>query len=137
MTDKLTYTFNKQEKLKSRKLTKQLFAEGKSFLVFPIKVVYLPIIESSDFPIKIGVSASSRTFKHAVDRNRIKRVLKEQYRLNKAPLHKFIINQQQQIAVFFIYINKTLPEKDLIEKKLPIIIKKLITILNEAIVATD
>ena len=137
MTDKLTYTFNKQEKLKSRKLTKQLFAEGKSFLVFPIKVVYLPIIESSDFPIKIGVSASSRTFKHAVDRNRIKRVLKEQYRLNKAPLHKFIINQQQQIAVFFIYINKTLPEKDLIEKKMHIIIKKLITILNEAIVATD
>ena len=64
-----TLTFNKQEKLKSRKLTKQLFAEGKSFLVFPIKVVYLPIVELVDFPIKVGVSASSKTFKHAVDRN--------------------------------------------------------------------
>ena len=136
MTDKPTHIFNKQEKLKSRKLTKQLFAEGKSFLVFPIKVVYIPITESSDFPIKIGVSASSRTFKHAVDRNRIKRVLKEQYRLNKAPLHDFIISHQQQIAVFFIYINKTLPEKDLIEKKMPIIIKKLITVLNETIATT-
>ena len=133
MSDKATYNFNKQEKLKSRKLTKQLFAEGKSFLVFPIKVTYLPITEPCDFPIKIGVSASSRMFKKAVDRNRIKRVLKEQYRLNKAPLHNFIINHQQKVAIFFIYIHKTLPEKDLIEKKMPIIINKLITALHETV----
>ncbi len=129
-------TFNKQEKLKSRKLTKELFAEGKSFLIFPVKVVYLAISETVDFPIKIGVSASSRTFKHAVDRNRIKRVLKEQYRLNKLPLHEHIFASNQQIAVFFIYINKTLPEKGLIEKKMPIIINKLIAAINETTTTT-
>ncbi|MBC7722691.1 MAG: ribonuclease P protein component [Pedobacter sp.] len=132
----LTLTFNKQEKLKSRKLTKQLFAEGKSFLVFPIKVVYLPITEAVNFPIKIGVSASSKTFKNAVDRNRIKRVLKEQYRLNKLPLHQHIIATKQQIAVFFIFIDKTLPQKGLVEKKMPIIINKLIQTINETIVTT-
>ncbi len=129
-------TFNKQEKLKSRKLTKQLFAEGKSFLVFPIKVVYLPIVELVNFPIKIGVSASSKTFKHAVDRNRIKRVLKEQYRLNKLPLHQHITATKQQIAIFFIFIDKILPRNGLMEKKMPIIIQKLITTLNENIAAT-
>ncbi len=131
-----TFSFNKQEKLKSRKLTKQLFAEGKSFLVFPVKVVYLPVEEAIDFPIKIGVSASSRTFKKAVDRNRIKRVLKEQYRLNKQPLHQHVADTSKQVAAFFIYIDKVLPEKGLVEKKMPIIIKKLITALNETIATT-
>ena len=132
-----TLTFNKQEKLKSRKLTKQLFAEGKSFLVFPIKVVYLPITDVVDFPIKIGVSASSRTFKHAVDRNRIKRVLKEQYRLNKLPLHQHIIATKQQIAIFFIFIDKIVPQNGLVERKMPIIINKLIHTLNETTAATN
>ena len=131
-----TLTFNKQEKLKSRKLTKQLFAEGKSFLVFPIKVVYLPITDVVDFPIKIGVSASSRTFKHAVDRNRIKRVLKEQYRLNKLPLHQHIIATKQQIAIF-IFIDKIVPQNGLVERKMPIIINKLIHTLNETTAATN
>ena len=132
-----TLTFNKQEKLKSRKLTKQLFAEGKSFLVFPIKVVYLPITDVVDFPIKIGVSASSRTFKHAVDRNRIKRVLKEQYRLNKLPLHQHIIATKQQIAIFFIFIDKIVPQNGLVERKMPVIINKLIHTLNETTAATN
>lgn len=131
-----TFTFNKQEKLKSRKLIQQLFADGKSFLVFPIKVMYLQVTEAMDFPLKIGVSASSRSFKKAVDRNRIKRVLREQYRLNKLPLHQFITEKNQQIAVFFLYIGKALPEKGLVEKKMPIIIQKLITTFNETIATT-
>ena len=131
-----TFSFNKQEKLKSRKLTKQLFAEGKSFLVFPIKVMYLPVKEPLDFPIKIGVSASSRTFKHAVDRNRIKRVMREQYRLSKLPLHEYTTTNNQQVIAFFLYINKTLPEKGLIEKKMPIIMQKLIAALHETTAAT-
>lgn len=137
MSSKHPFTFNKQEKLKSRKLIQQLFAEGKSFLVFPVKVMYLQKTEPMDFPLKIGVSASSRSFKKAVDRNRIKRVLREQYRLNKLPLHQFITKNNQQIAVFFLYISKALPEKGLVEKKMPIIIQKLITALDETIVATS
>ncbi|MBC7720444.1 MAG: ribonuclease P protein component [Pedobacter sp.] len=131
-----TFTFNKQEKLKSRKLIQQLFAEGKSFLVFPVKVMYLQVAEPMDFPLKVGVSASSRSFKKAVDRNKIKRVLREQYRLNKLPLHNFVTENNQHTAVFFLYIGKALPEKGLIEKKMPIIIQKLITTFNETIVAT-
>lgn len=133
MPTKHSFTFNKQEKLKSRKLIQQLFAEGQSFLVFPVKVMYLQVAEPMDFSLKVGVSASSRSFKKAVDRNRIKRVLREQYRLNKLPLHQFITENNQQIVVFFIYIGKALPEKGLVEKKMPIIIQKLINTINETV----
>ena len=64
----------------------QLFAEGKSFSVFPVKVFYLPIQKEGKQMIKVGVGVSARNFKKAVDRNRIKRLLRECYRLNKLSL---------------------------------------------------
>ncbi|MFY7900785.1 MAG: ribonuclease P protein component [Chitinophagaceae bacterium] len=125
------FTFNKQEKLKSKKLIESLFANGKSFLVFPVKVMYLPITETVDFPLKIGVTASSRNFKKAVDRNRIKRILREQYRLNKLPLHTYVQENNLQLAVFFMYIDKSVVTTAVMKKKMPIIINKLIQVLHE------
>jgi len=127
------YTFNKQEKLKSKKLIESVFTKGKSFLVFPVKVMYLVVDEPLDFPIKIGVTASSRSFKKAVDRNRIKRILREQYRLHKLPLHEFTTEHQIQIAVFFMFIDKAVPPTSLVKKKMPLIIEKLIKSLDETI----
>lgn len=133
MIDKQSYNFNKQEKLKSRKLIEKLFAEGKTFLVFPVKVVYMIVDEPMDFPIKIGVSASKKNFKTAVNRNRIKRLLKENYRLNKHPLHDYTTNNGKQVALFFMFIDKTLPENSLLQKKMPLIIDKLIKALGETV----
>lgn len=133
MIDKQSYNFNKQEKLKSRKLIEKLFAEGKTFLVFPVKVVYMIVDEPMDFPIKIGVSASKKNFKTAVNRNRIKRLLKENYRLNKQPLHNYMTNNGKQVALFFMFIDKTLPENSLLQKKMPLIIDKLIKALGETV----
>jgi len=126
-----SYTFNKKEKLKSRKLTEQLFASGKSFLVFPVKVMYLHVTELMDFPVKIGVSVSSKKYKKAVDRNRIKRVLRENYRLNKHPLIQAAKDNNQQIVAFFLYIDKALPDKTILQRKMPQIVDKLITAINE------
>ncbi len=132
------FSFKKNEKLKSRKLTELLFAKGKSFLVFPIKVVYLgvpPITDAQALPpserLKVGVSVSNRKFKNAVDRNRIKRLLREYYRTTKHPLLQYAQGQNQQIAVFFMYIDKQLPPKGLIDKKMPIVLDKLINLLSE------
>jgi len=133
LIDKQSYNFNKQEKLKSRKLIEKLFAEGKTFLVFPVKVVYMIVDEPMDFPIKIGVSASKKNFKTAVNRNRIKRLLKENYRLNKQPLHNYMTNNGKQVALFFMFIDKTLPENSLLQKKMPLIIDKLIKALGETV----
>ena len=88
--------------------------------------------EPMDFPLKIGVSASSKKFKKAVDRNRIKRLVKEYYRMNKHPLHNFLNVDGKQLVVFFMYIDKGLPEHALLKRKMPLIIEKLISTLSEA-----
>ena len=69
-------TFKKQEKLKKSKLIEQLFTQGKSLTVFPIKLIYLEIDHDSPYKIQAGVTVSKRNFKNAVDRNKIKQIAK-------------------------------------------------------------
>lgn len=108
----------------------QLFATKKSFSIFPVKVFYTEVQEQLDFPLKVGVGASSKVFKKAVDRNRIKRLLREAYRLNKQPLHNFANEQEKQVAVFMLFIDKTLPTITELQTKMPLVIDKLIKQLS-------
>src|SRR4051812_20832848 len=80
-----------------------------------------------DNVVKAGVGASSRTFKKAVQRNRIKRLLREAYRLNKQPLHHFLQTHNRQLVVFLLYIDKQMPQKDSIQTKMPVILEKLMS----------
>jgi ribonuclease P protein component len=108
-------TYSKQEKLKSRKALEQLFAKGKSFSVFPIKVFFtvsdVSVSDVIDNPalVQAGVGVSSRIFKKAHDRNKVKRLLREVYRTQKQPLYTSVASNQQQLNVFFLYIGKELP----------------------------
>ncbi len=120
-----TFSYNKKEKLKSRKALEQLFAKGKSFSVFPVKVFYMPMSETMDYPVKVGVGVSARNFKKATDRNRIKRLLRESYRLNKLSLNALVETKQKQMAVFFLYIGKELPEYVLLTEKMQAALKRL------------
>ncbi len=88
-------------------------------------------VEPMDFAIKTGVGASSRHFKKAVDRNRIKRLLREAYRTEKNPLYECLNTQQKQITLFFLYIDKFLPEKSTIKSIMPQIIERLVKKINE------
>lgn len=126
-----TFTYNKQEKLKSRKQLEALFAKGKSLLFFPVKVIYLMPDTPMDNLIKTGVGASSRTFKKAVQRNRIKRLLREAYRLHKHPLHRFLEEHNCQLILFLLYIDKGLPRKNSIEAKMGAILDKLMQDLSK------
>jgi ribonuclease P protein component len=96
-------TFNKTEKLKSKKLIEQLFNEGNAVTVFPLKLIFIETTYNSNISIKTGVSVSKRNFKRAVDRNRIKRLLREAYRLNKQELFNTITTQY---AFMILYIGK-------------------------------
>jgi ribonuclease P protein component len=131
------FTYGKKEKLKSRKLTEQLFGSGKSFTVFPLKVFYsqnpadMPINETQEFPLKVGVSVSVRNFKKATDRNRIKRLLREAYRTEKIPLLEFAKTNDMQLALFIIYIDKTLPDYAFIKSKMQFALERLIKHLHE------
>ena len=79
----MKYTLGKEERLKSRKIIGRLYEEGKSIKAFPLRMVYIQTEHTSNFPCQVGVSVPKRNFKKAVDRNRIKRLLRENYRLQK------------------------------------------------------
>ena len=79
----MKFTLGKKERLKSKKLIEQLYAEGKSIKVFPFRMVFLQVQHTSYFPCQVGFSVPKRNFKLAVSRNRIKRLMRETYRLQK------------------------------------------------------
>ena len=96
----MKFNYPKSEKLKSKNTIDLLFSEGKSFSKYPLRLVYVPIDEAMESPIKFGVSVSKKYFKKAVDRNYFKRVLRESYRLNKHLLPDFA---RKPYAMMFFY----------------------------------
>ena len=134
------YTLKKAEKLKSRKRIDLLFKKGRSFSVFPYKVFYLltPAPASPGRPpsgapghppvppTQTGFGVSSRHFKKAVDRNRIKRLGREAWRLQKHTLAGQLAKKRVSIALFFVYIGKELPDYPTITDKIGVILQKLI-----------
>lgn len=119
------FTLGKNERLKSRKSIEQLFAEGKKIVVAPYKVLYMlnPAVQESSLAFGTGVSA--KHFKKAVDRNRIKRLTREAWRLQKSPLHEKIKAKKTQLNIFFIYTGKELPGYDDVYKKIGSILNKI------------
>lgn len=129
MENKQRYHFKKTDKLKSRKAIEQLFATGKSFSNFPFRVVWLPANEQGI--LQAGVGVSSRHFKKAVDRNRIKRLMREAYRLQKNELQQDIMERGKTLSVFFLYQGKELPGYQDIFTKMGTALKRLQKITNE------
>lgn len=103
----MKFTYPKTEKLKSKTTIDLLFSKGKSVSKYPLRLVFVEsdygIPEDSDQKLKMGVSVSKKYFKHAVDRNYFKRVLRETYRLNKQIL---IDNLDKKYAFMFFYQTK-------------------------------
>ena len=103
----MNFTYPKNEKLKSKITIDLLFSKGKSVSKYPLRLVFVEsdygIVEDSGQKIKMGVSVSKKNFKHAVDRNYFKRVLRETYRLNK---HLLIDNLDKPYAMMFFYQTK-------------------------------
>ena len=124
------YTFPKAEHLKSRKLIGQLFREGKSFHVFPLKVYYL-FAEKKEQDLQAGFVVPGKLFKKAVHRNRIKRLMREAYRLEKGELEQNLQNKERQLAVFFVYTGRELPLFPGVSGCMRSVIRKLIRTVHE------
>ncbi|WP_323027079.1 ribonuclease P protein component [Gelidibacter japonicus] len=108
-------SFRKIEKLKGQKLIEKLFSEGQSVAAYPLRLVYLKTNFDDPVKIKTGVSVSKRNFKKAVDRNRIKRLMREAYRLNKS---EYFNNIPDQYAFMILYIGKTQTDFETVSKKM-------------------
>ena len=129
------FTLGKNERLKSRKQIEQLFSEGRKFTVTPFRVFYLfqaPLISDHlRFKLQFGVGVSVKNFKKAVDRNRIKRLTREAYRLQKNELAEKLKLSGTKLNVFFIYTAKEIPDFNLVKDKVALVLKKFEKIVDE------
>jgi ribonuclease P protein component len=91
------------------KAIQQLFKKGKSFSHFPFRIIYLEN-ENQKSCLQAGFTVSTRYFKKAVDRNRIKRLMRESYRLQKLSLKNKLEITNKNLAVFFIYTGNEIPQ---------------------------
>jgi len=113
---KISYSFPREERLRSKKLISELFRTGSSFNLYPLRFVLLKHPEHSETPAQVLISVSKKYFKKAVDRNRLKRQIREAYRLNKYILHP---EGKTIVAVLgIIYIGKEKNTFTIIRKKL-------------------
>jgi len=136
------FTLGKEERLKSRKQIEQLFDKGKSFAITPFRVYFLineMLNAQRSIPIGIGINVqfgvgvSAKNFKKAVDRNRIKRLTREAWRLQKNEISEKAKETQKQLNVFFIYTGKELPDFTTVKEKVAIALKKLADKIDENI----
>jgi ribonuclease P protein component len=134
------YYLGKNKRLKSRKAIDLLFKDGKSFNLFPFRIIYQFLMVDAKAQaenLQAGFSASKRSFKKAVFRNRIKRLMRENYRLQKNELEQLLLQQNKMLVIFILYSGKELPEYDLVKEKMHLIIQKLLRITNEKPVANS
>lgn len=148
-------TLSKDQRLKSRKLIGNVFSEGKPVQSFPIRAVCLFSENSGQssqtqdqpgptgFPdpkeipsskafnyLQAGFSVSTRNFKKAVDRNRVKRLMKEVYRKKRPELEAALTSAGKQLTLFFIFTGKELPGYELVEVKMHLVIKRILEQIN-------
>jgi ribonuclease P protein component, eubacterial len=126
MTDK-RFTLTKEERLSWKRYIDLLFEKGQSFVSFPLRVIYLSTEEKEGLaPVSILTNVSKKKFKRAVKRNKIKRLIREAYRLQKTDLVAHLQAKDKSLLVAFLYLDKEVHSYSTIEKAM----KKAITQLS-------
>ena len=127
MVNNLKNTFTKEERLSWKRHIDLLFEKGQSFIAFPLRVIFLPCSEEHPVPASILVSVSKRKFKRAVKRNRVKRQIREAYRLNKHDLINHLAATDKTIFLAFLYLDNEIKPYSNVEKAM----KKALKVLQE------
>ncbi len=119
-----SHTLSKAERISRKLIIDKLFTKnGQSFVVYPLRVVYITSIEEQDADAAILISVSKKRFKRAVKRNYLKRRIKEAYRLNK---HLLILPPGvTNISIAFLYLSSELKNFETINKKMVELIEQL------------
>lgn len=119
-------TFKKSEKLSSQILIEKVYKEGETIKSFPIMLKVLELDQELPAPVQIVFSIPKRKIKRAVDRNRIRRQLREIYRLNKTGLLEIIKNKNKNLAIFVLYMSNQKEDYQKLEEKLNLTLQQVI-----------
>ena len=112
------FKFTKEERVTGEKRIETLFTQGRSFMAYPFRVVFLETAHSLAMPLSILISIPKKRLKLAVHRNRMKRLTREAYRLNKHLIKDALLRKEVHIDVAFIYVKDELSDSATVEKGL-------------------
>ena len=127
-----TNSFPKAEHLCGEKRIARLYTQGEAFMAFPFRVVFRIEQKKDLATASVMVSVPKKRFKRAVKRNRLKRLLREAYRLNKHALIDLLDEKQLQIHVAFNYVSDEELDFMTVEKKMKIALQKLMDKIKTA-----
>lgn len=128
------FFFPKSEKLCSDKLIERLFSQGNREIgTFPVRLVYLPLSTEELTGINVMVSVSKRHFKRAVKRNRVKRQLREYYRLNSCLIKEKLAAKGCGLLMALIFTDSKLWPSDKLDKRLDSVFQKLVSAIDESL----
>lgn len=118
-------TFSKEEHLCGEIRIGKLYANGKAFIVYPFRIVYQKSDEYTEVPAKVLIGVPKKRFKHAVDRNRIKRLMREAYRHHKPEFVEVLASRNIQLNVAINYVGNSELEYKTIYAKMRIALQKI------------
>ncbi len=115
----------KVERLSGKSSIQHLFRKGKRFRIDPFSVIWILRTESAEIPVRFGISVSKKISKKAVERNKIKRQVREAYRTTKQALSEQLINNEKQIDFFLVYNGEIHTHTDILREKIILILNRL------------
>jgi ribonuclease P protein component len=121
----MNQTFTKGERLRSKVLIKKLFDEGGKWNSFPFRIIFLKHPVPSGYPVQLLITVPRSSFRKAVDRNRIKRLIREAFRKNKYLLYESLEENHVQMMVCFQYTAKVILSFELIQEKIIVLLQRL------------
>jgi ribonuclease P protein component len=118
--------FRKSERLCSRKLIGRLFSCGNIVYQYPLKMIWMESARKNPFPVRMVIGVSGKKIKKAVDRNRIKRLIRESYRKSKGRLYEGPALRNRQIDIALLYVAEIVYDYDVINMKMKELFNKFI-----------
>src|SRR5689334_11723255 len=115
-------TFRKEERLSSRKVIEKVVTEGKNINNQSFRLKWVKTELKTKYPAQLALSVPKKSFKRAVDRNRIKRLMREVYRKNKGKFYDLLKERNEQYALLLGYTGKTIPDYKEVEEKVIVIL---------------
>ncbi|HHU97804.1 MAG: ribonuclease P protein component [Bacteroidota bacterium] len=133
MNDEKRFTFTKEERVTGKRRIETLFAQGNSFMAYPFRVIYL---ERVPYPLTLAsilITVPKKRVRSAVQRNRVKRLAREAYRLNKHILNPIALREDKGIDIAFIYVKEGIADFTIVEKGVRKALNTLVAQLDNGI----